>query len=150
AASDRHVPGQGVDPKEPARDRRAVWRARPHHGAARGAQDHQRPRQGHRTQPAAARAGADAQGLTPAPCVKKERGFGLFFVWTSNLAGDARRQSIVFRTSGTRNRTKIHPMRKAFELSRHNSVDKKRTSTRLSTALVRILKLLSVVPIEKP
>jgi chromosomal replication initiator protein len=38
-AADRDVPGQGTDPEEPARDRRAVWRPRPHHGAARRAQD---------------------------------------------------------------------------------------------------------------
>ena len=42
AAPDRHVPGQGADAEEPARDRRAVRRARPHHGAARGAQDRRR------------------------------------------------------------------------------------------------------------
>ena len=55
--------GQGDDAEEPARDRRAVRRARPHHGAARGAQDRRRAPEEHRTEPAAARAGADAQGL---------------------------------------------------------------------------------------
>jgi chromosomal replication initiator protein len=39
AAPDRHVPGQGTDAEEPARDRRAVRWSGPHHGAARGAQD---------------------------------------------------------------------------------------------------------------
>ena len=63
AAPDRDVPGQGTDPEEPARDRRAVRRPRPHHGAARGAQDLGRAPAAHRAQPAAARAGADAQGL---------------------------------------------------------------------------------------
>jgi hypothetical protein len=42
AAPDRDVPGQGDDAEEPARDRRAVRRPRPHHGAARGAQDRRR------------------------------------------------------------------------------------------------------------
>ena len=42
AAPDRDVPGQGNDAEEPARDRRAVRRPRPHHGAARGAQDRRR------------------------------------------------------------------------------------------------------------
>ncbi len=39
APPDCHVLGQGADAKKPARNWRAVWRARPHHGAARGAQD---------------------------------------------------------------------------------------------------------------
>ena len=39
AAPDRDVPVQGNDAEEPARDRRTVRRARPHDGAARGAQD---------------------------------------------------------------------------------------------------------------
>ncbi len=52
--------------EEPARDRRALRRARPHHGAARGAQDRRRTQQEHRTEPAAARAGTDAEGLTGA------------------------------------------------------------------------------------
>ena len=69
AAPDRHVPGQGDDAEEPARDRRALRRPRPHHGAARGAQDRRRARQEQRTEPAAARAGTDAQGLKiDAPC----------------------------------------------------------------------------------
>ena len=42
AAPDRDVPGQGNDAEEPARDRRAVRRPRPHDGAARGAQDRRR------------------------------------------------------------------------------------------------------------
>ena len=74
AAPDRDVHRQGDDAEEPARDRRAVRRPRPHHGAARGAQDRGRAAEEHRAQPAAARARADAQGLTcrqpqlPASC----------------------------------------------------------------------------------
>jgi hypothetical protein len=64
AAPDRHVPGQGDDAEEPARDRRALRRPRPHHGAARRAQDRRRAPQEHRAEPAVARAGTDAQGLT--------------------------------------------------------------------------------------
>jgi hypothetical protein len=67
AAPDRHVPGQGTHPEEPARDRRAVWRARPHHRVACGAQDRRRAPATERTEPAAARAGADPQGLIPQP-----------------------------------------------------------------------------------
>src|SRR2546427_4783292 len=50
--SDCHVPGQGIDPEEPARDRRAVRRARPHHRAARGAQDRRRTPATDRAEPA--------------------------------------------------------------------------------------------------
>ena len=46
--------------EEPARDRRAVRWARPHDGVARGAQDQRRAQQEHRTEPAVARARADA------------------------------------------------------------------------------------------
>jgi chromosomal replication initiator protein len=63
AAADRDVPGQGADAEEPARDRRAVRRPRPHDRAARGAQDFGRAPAAHRAQPAASRARADAQGL---------------------------------------------------------------------------------------
>ena len=63
AAPDRDVHGQGNDAEEPARDRRALRRARPHHGAARGAQDRRRAHQEHRTEPAAARARTDPQGM---------------------------------------------------------------------------------------
>jgi chromosomal replication initiator protein len=41
-APDCDVPGQGAHAEEPARDRRAVRRARPHHRAACGAQDFRR------------------------------------------------------------------------------------------------------------
>ena len=63
AAPDRDVPGQGNDAEEPARDRRAVRRPRPHDRAARGAQDRRRAAEEHRAEPAAARARADAEGL---------------------------------------------------------------------------------------
>jgi chromosomal replication initiator protein DnaA len=63
AAPDRHVPGQGNDPEEPARARRAVRRPRPHHRAARGAQDQPASGQGQRTEPRAARSRAGAEGL---------------------------------------------------------------------------------------
>ncbi len=42
AAPDRDVSGEGTDAEEPAGNRRTVRRARPHHGAARGAQDRRR------------------------------------------------------------------------------------------------------------
>ena len=63
AAPDRHVPGQGTHPEEPARDRRAVRRPRPHDGAARGAQDLGRAPAADGIEPAAARAGADLEGV---------------------------------------------------------------------------------------
>ena len=72
AAADCHVPGQGDDAEEPARDRRALRRTRPHHGAARGAQDRRRTRQEQRTEPATARAGTDAQGLKIEALVKAQ------------------------------------------------------------------------------
>ena len=64
AAADRDVHRQGNDAEEPARDRRAVRRPRPHHRAARGAQDLGRAAEEHRAQPAAARARADLERLT--------------------------------------------------------------------------------------
>ena len=64
AAPDRDVPGQGNDAEEPARDRRAVRRPRPHDRAARGAQDRRRAAEEHRAEPAAARARADPEGLS--------------------------------------------------------------------------------------
>ncbi len=64
AAADRDVSGEGAHAEEPAGNRRAVRRTRPHHGAARGAQDRRTsaartPQLNH----AAARARADAEGL---------------------------------------------------------------------------------------
>ena len=64
AAPDCHVPGQGTDAKKPARNRRNVWRARPHHGLACGAKNRRRAPADDRTQPAIACAGANAQRLT--------------------------------------------------------------------------------------
>jgi len=66
AAPGRDVPGQGADAEEPARDRRAVRRARPHHRAARGTQDRQGTAHGQRAEPCSARAGATA--ARPATC----------------------------------------------------------------------------------
>src|SRR5206468_7127492 len=63
AAPDRDVPREGHDAKEPARDRRALRRARPYDGAARSAQDRGRTPEECRTEPAVARARADAEGM---------------------------------------------------------------------------------------
>ncbi len=75
AAPNCHVLGQRADAKKPARDWRAVWRARSHHRAARGAQDFCRAPATDRTEPATARAGANPQRVSacycpPAPLAK--------------------------------------------------------------------------------
>jgi hypothetical protein len=62
-APDCHVPGQGTDAKKPARNWRIVWRPRPHHGAARGAQNRWRAPADDRTEPATARTGTNPQRL---------------------------------------------------------------------------------------
>ena len=67
AAADRDVSGEGADAEELAGNRRAVRRARPHHRAARGAQNCRRAQQGRATEPRTARAGADAEGLSSLP-----------------------------------------------------------------------------------
>ncbi len=64
AAPGRDVPGQGTDAEEPAGDRRAVRRPRPHDRTARGSQDQRRACQEPGNEPRPACSRADAQGLS--------------------------------------------------------------------------------------